>query len=151
MSFWKHWRLILATQIVHFGSLGGPWPPQKIQIRKRVQKGKITQTRRSILGSILAQFFDDFWVDFLIRFLDHFWSHFGPILGAKMEPKSMKNRFKIRSTFQSDFGVVLGPFLGNFGSVLRTLRPQKWSSRVGEVLFLRKSRFSDQIRFWIDF
>ena len=67
-----------------------------------------------------------------------------------MESKSMKNRFKIRSKFQSDFGVVPGAFLVNFGIVLGTLGPQKWSSRLGEVLFLRESRFSDQIRFWID-
>ena len=107
--------------------------------------------RTSIYGSIFGPFFDDFSVHFSIRFLDHFWSHFGPILGAKMEPKSIKNRFKIRSTFQSDFGVVLGPFLINFGSILRSLNPQKWCSRVGAVLFLRKSRFSDLIRFWIDF
>ena len=68
-----------------------------------------------------------------------------------MEPKSIKNRFKIRSKFQSDFGVVFGSFLINFWSILRTLNPQKWCSRVGAVLFLRKSRFSDQIRFWMDF
>ena len=47
--------------------------------------------------------------------------------------------------------MVPGAFLFNFGSVVGTLGPQKWSSRVGEVLFLRKSRFSDQMRFWIDF
>ena len=99
----------------------------------------------------MGSFFNDFWVDFLIRFLDHFWSHFGRILGAKMEPKAMKNRFKIRSKFQSDFGVVPGPFLVNLGSVLGSQNPQKWCSRVGAVLFLRKSRFSDQIRFWSDF
>ena len=64
-----------------------------------------------------------------------------------MEPKSIKNRFKIRSKFQSDFGVVPGAFLVHFGRILNTLRPQKWCSRVGAVLFLRKSRFSDQIRF----
>ena len=62
-----------------------------------------------------------------------------------MEPKSMKNRFKIRSKFQSDFGVVIGTFLVNFGSVLGSLNRQKWSSRVGEVLFLRKSRVSEQM------
>ena len=39
----------------------------------------------------------------------------------------------------------------DFESILETLDPQKWCSRVGAVLFLRKSRFSDQIRFWIDF
>ena len=44
-----------------------------------------------------------------------------------------------------------GPFLLNFGIVFGTLGPQKWRSRVGEVLFLRKSRFSEWIRFWIDF
>ena len=68
-----------------------------------------------------------------------------------MEPQSIKNRFTIRSTFQSDFGVVPGPFLINFGRIVRTLGPQKWSSHVSEVLFLRKSRFSGQMRFWIDF
>ena len=68
-----------------------------------------------------------------------------------MDPKSIKNRFKIRSKFQSDFGMVFGPFMINFGSILRTLNLQKWCSRVGAVLFLRKSRFSDQIRLWIDF
>ena len=68
-----------------------------------------------------------------------------------MDPESIKNRFKIRSKFQSDFGVVLGPFFINFGSILGTMNPQKWCSRVGAVLFLRKSRFSDQIRFWMDF
>ena len=47
--------------------------------------------------------------------------------------------------------MIIGSFLVNFGSVLGSLNPQKWSSRVGAVLFLRKSRFSDQIRFWIDF
>ena len=67
-----------------------------------------------------------------------------------MEPKSMKNRFKIRSKFQSDFGVVPGPFLLNFGSVLGSQNLQKWCSRVGAVLFLRKSRFLSQIRLWID-
>ena len=39
----------------------------------------------------------------------------------------------------------------DFGSVLRTLDPQTWSFRVGEVLFLRKSRFLGQMQFWIDF
>ena len=63
----------------------------------------------------------------------------------------MKNRFKIRSKYQSDVRVVTGAFLDNFGRILRSLRPQKWCSRVGAVLFLRKSRFSDQMRFWIDF
>ena len=75
--------------------------------------------------------------------MDQFW---GP-----NQSKSIKNRLKIRSKFQSDFGVVPGPFLLNFGSVFGTQGPQKWSSRVGAVLFLSKSRFSDQIRFWIDF
>ena len=36
----------------------------------------------------------------------------------------------------------------DFGSVLGTLDPKKWSSRVGEVLFSRKSHFSSQIQFW---
>ena len=44
-----------------------------------------------------------------------------------------------------------GPVLLIFELILETLNPQKWCSRVGAVLFLRKSRFSDQIRFWIDF
>ena len=66
-----------------------------------------------------------------------------------MEPKSIKNRLKIRSKFQSDFGVVFGPFVINFGSILRTLNLQQWCSRVGAVLFLRKSPFSDQIRLWM--
>ena len=109
----------------------------------------------SDLGAILGPFWDLFsmflLIDLLVRFLDHFWTHVGRILGAKMESKSMKNRFKNRSKFQSDFGVVLGPFWINFGSVLRTLGPQKWSSRVGEVLFSRKSRFLGQMRFWMDF
>ena len=73
------------------------------------------------------------------------------MLGARMDPKSIKNRFKIRSKFHSGFGLVFGPFVINFGSILRTLNLQKWCSRVGAVLFLRKSRFSDQMRFWIDF
>ena len=47
--------------------------------------------------------------------------------------------------------MVPGPFLLNFGSVLRSPNPQKWCFRVGAVLFLRKSRFADQIRFWSDF
>ena len=68
-----------------------------------------------------------------------------------MDPKSIKNRFKIRSKFQSDFGVVLGPFLTNFERILETLNPQRWCSRVGAGLFLRKSRLSNQIWFWIDF
>ena len=72
-------------------------------------------------------------------------------MGAKREPKTIKNRFKIRSKFQSDFGMVIGTFFVNFGSVLGSLNPQKWSSRLGEVLFLRKSRFLAQMRFWIDF
>ena len=63
----------------------------------------------------------------------------------------MKNRFEIRSKFQGDFWSVLGALLVNFGRILRTLNPKKWCSRVSAVLFLRKSRFSDQIRFWIDF
>ena len=67
-----------------------------------------------------------------------------------MEPKTIKNRFQIGSKFQSDFGVVFVPFVINFGSIVRTLNLQKWCSRVGAVLFLRKSRFSDQIRFWMD-
>ena len=67
-----------------------------------------------------------------------------------MEPKSMKNQFKIRSQFQSDFGEVPGPFLVNFGSVFGSLNLQKWCSRVGAVLFLRKSGFSDQVRLWMD-
>ena len=46
--------------------------------------------------------------------------------------------------------MVLGQFLFNFGRILRTLNPKKWCSRVGAVLFLRKSRFSDQIKSWID-
>ena len=32
-----------------------------------------------------------------------------------------------------------------------TLNLQKWCSRVGAVLFLRKSRFLSQMRLWIDF
>ena len=68
-----------------------------------------------------------------------------------MDPKSIKNRFKIGSKLQSDFGVVFGPFLINFWSILETLNHQKWCSRVGAVLFLRKSRFLGQMRFWIDF
>ena len=67
-----------------------------------------------------------------------------------MDPKSIKNRFKIRSKFQSDFGMVFGPFVINFGSILRTLNLQKWCSRVGAVLFLRKACFSDQIKVWMD-
>ena len=47
--------------------------------------------------------------------------------------------------------MVRGPFLFHFGRILRTLGPQKSSSRVGEVLFLRKSRFSDEMRFWMYF
>ena len=47
--------------------------------------------------------------------------------------------------------MVLGPFFIDFGSILVTMNPQKWCSRVGAVLFLRKSRFSDQKRFWIAF
>ena len=39
----------------------------------------------------------------------------------------------------------------DFESVLKTLDPQKWVSRLSEVLFLRKSCFLDQIRFWMDF
>ena len=120
--------------------------PEK-ELKKEAPPYRCTSGFEAILGS----FFDDFSIDFSVRFLDHFWSHFGPILGARMEPKSIKNRFKIRSKFQSDFGVVLGPFLINFERILETLNPQKWCSRVGAVLFLRKSRFSDQIRFWIDF
>ena len=68
-----------------------------------------------------------------------------------MEPKSMKNRFKIGSKIQSDFGVVIRAFLANFGSVLGSQNPEKWCFRVGAVLFLRKSCFLDQMRFWIDF
>ena len=68
-----------------------------------------------------------------------------------MEPQLIKHRFKIRSKFQSDFPVVLGPFLITFESTLKTLDPQKWCSRVGAVLFLRKSRLSNQIWFGIDF
>ena len=68
-----------------------------------------------------------------------------------MDPKSIKNRFKIRSKFQSDFAMVFAAFVINFASIWRTFKLQKWCSRVGAVLFLRKSRFSDQIRFWIDF
>ena len=78
--------------------------------------------------------------------MEPFWTNFGSQNGAKIN----KNQFKIRLKFQSDFGVVPGPFLVNFGSVLGSLNPQKWCSRVGAVLFLRKSRFSDQIRFWMD-
>ena len=68
-----------------------------------------------------------------------------------MEPESIKNQFKIRSKFQSDSGVVLGQFLINFEINLETFDPQKWCFRAGAVLFLRKSRFSGQMRFWIDF
>ena len=46
--------------------------------------------------------------------------------------------------------MVFGAFLIDFGSILGTMNLQKWCSRVGAVLFLRKSRFSDQIRFWMD-
>ena len=161
-----HFRCLLGGLGHHFGSFGGSfWEPKsfilgpwgalgtqkKPILKKTSKKTDFTYMHSLILESNLAPFFDVFWIDFLIRFCDHFWSHFGPILGAKMEPKSMKNRFKIRSKFQSDFGVVIGPCLVNFDRMLSTLRLQKWWSRVGEVLFLRKSRFSDQIRFWIDF
>ena len=47
--------------------------------------------------------------------------------------------------------MVPGPFLIIFENVLGTLGPQKWCSRVGAVLFLRKSRFLSQMRLWIDF
>ena len=46
--------------------------------------------------------------------------------------------------------MVPGPFLIDFRGLLVTLGPQKWSFCVGEVLFLGKSRFSEQMRFWID-
>ena len=161
-----HFRCLLGGLGHHFGSFGGSfWEPKSFilgpwgalgTLKNPIQKKSSKMVESSPIawhhfGVILGPIFNDFFVDFLIRFLDHFWSHFGPILGANMEPKSIKNRFKIRSTFQSDFGVVLGPFLVNFGSVLGSLNPQKWSSRVGEVLFLRKSRFLGQMRFWIDF
>ena len=161
-----HFRCLLGSLGHHFGSFGGPfWEPksfilgawgglgtQKKTIPKKSSKKEEKAHRTtSIVDTILAPFFNDVSVDFLIRFLDHFWSYFGAILGPKMEPKSMKNGFKIRSNFRSDFGMVIGTFLVNCGSVLGSLNPQKWSSRVGEVLFLRKSRFLGQMRFWIDF
>ena len=68
-----------------------------------------------------------------------------------MELKSLKNRLKIRSNFWLNFWVVPGSFLVDFGSFLGSPDPQKWVFRVGEVLFLRKSRFSGLMRFWIDF
>ena len=135
--FLELWEVILGAKIVHFGSLGALGTQTKPIQKKTPKKTYFAYMHSLILDSNLAPFFDVFWIDFLIRFLDHFWGHFGLISGANMEPKSMKNRYKIRSKFQSDFGVVIGTFLVNFGSVLESLNPQKWSSRVGEVLFLK--------------
>ena len=153
---------ILGALGAHFGSQnrsfwvpGGPLAPWKTEFRKKAEKEVKKEApgyrTTSILGTIFGPFFNDFLVDFSVRFLDHFWSHVGPILGAKMGPKSIKHRCKIQSKFQSDFGVLLGSFFMKFESILEALDPQKWCSRVGAVLFLRKSRFSDQIRLWIDF
>ena len=123
----------------------GTWVPLGTQ-EKPDPKQSPKMTRKvlqccSILEVILGPILNDFLVDFLIRLLDHGWSHVGRIFGAKMEPKSMKNRFKIRSTCQSDCSEVPEPFWLKFGSVLETLGRQKWSSRLGEVLFFRKYRF----------
>ena len=84
------------------------------------------------------------------RFQIRFWKDFRFKLGSKIEPTSIKKRFKLRLKFQSDFWSVPGAFLVKFGSVLGTLDPQQWVFRVGEVQFFRKSRFWDQMRFWID-
>ena len=68
-----------------------------------------------------------------------------------MELKSIKNPIKNRSIFWLDFWSVPWRFLVDFGSVLGALDLPKWVSRLGAVLFFRKSRFSDQIQFWMDF
>ena len=93
----------MGAKIINFGSLGGPWHPEKANPEKLLKKEAPGYRSTSILETILAPFFNAFLVDFSVRFLDHFWSHFGAILGDEMEPKSITNRFKIRSKFQSNF------------------------------------------------
>ena len=58
-----------------------------------------------------------------------------------MEPKTIKNQFKFRLKFQWDFEMVFKSFFVKIGRILETLDTQKWCSRVGAVLFLRKSSF----------
>ena len=36
--FWKLWGVILGAQIVHFGSMGGLWHPEKISSEKELNK-----------------------------------------------------------------------------------------------------------------
>ena len=143
-SFWINFRSLLAPLGLHLASLEG-----SLGLGPRMS----TKSRdfEVILETNLAPFSNDFSVHFLIRFLNHFWSHFGAILGAKMEPKSIKNRFKMRSNFCLYLCSVPGTFFLDFGTVLGTMNPQKLVFRVGEVLFFRKPRFSEQMRSWIDF
>ena len=92
----------MGTKIVHFGSLGGPWHPEKASPEKELKKGRCIPVAGVHLETILASFFDDLLVNCLVRFLDHFWNHFGRIPGARMDSKSIKNGFTIQSKFQSD-------------------------------------------------
>ncbi len=101
--FWKLWGSILGPKIVNFGSLGGPWHPERTRPEKRAPKARFNYMQSLILETILASCFDVFSMLFLVRFLDNCWSDFGAILGDNSELKSFKNRFKIRSNFWLDF------------------------------------------------
>ena len=65
--------------------------------------------------------------------------------------KSFQNPYKFQPKFGLDFCLVSGAFFIDFWGVLGSLDPPKWVSRLGEVLFFGKSRFSSQMQFWLDF
>ena len=68
--FWELWGSIFGAKIVNFGSLGGPWHPEKTRPEKRPQKQRKTSKFSFNLEAIWASFFLDFLSYFLERFLD---------------------------------------------------------------------------------
>ena len=106
--FWELWGSILGAKIVNFGSLGGPWHPEKTRPEKETKKGGSGYGHSPILETILASFFVDFSAYFLVRFFDDFWSHFGAILGAHLA--SFFDHFSIEKCieFLIDFGKGFG-------------------------------------------
>ena len=74
-------EVVLGAKIVHCGSLGDPWHPEKTSPEKELKKGGCVSHGWGPFGDHFNLIFDDVSVKFSARFL-MFWSPFGVILGG---------------------------------------------------------------------
>ena len=65
--FWELWGSILGAKIVNFGSLGGPWHPEKPRPEKEPKKEVSGHRHSLILEEHFGFIFDDFSAYFLVR------------------------------------------------------------------------------------